>query len=1259
MADIKATIKDDNIKVAVSQNVIRATVQNQGPQGEAGVDGHSYPAILIAASNASARDIAGADYVCDGTADDVQINAAISSFGTDGGVVILSEGTFSIANEIAITHSNQGIVGQGMGTKLVAANAADLVGVITIIGTGVINYYVKNLYINGNKANQSFGAGIYVSTPWQNGVFDPNGVFEDIYIESCKNNGFQVNANSDTRVMHLTRVRVRGCEGNGFYMPAPSTTDNIFIDCIAEVNALNGFYIGSLNSHFISCKAFYNGSATGNNHGFYILGYNNYFDACEAQDNYQSGFYSQNDGDATYGAQGNTLHNCVGDCNNQSEDPDYGCGLQLIDVQNWQIIGGIYMTRPYPDFVQRVGISLEGTTTGCVIADVTGTGNTEGLVVDSSTGRNFLRNKQNRFNATDYGVKADAKRIRSITATSASTDVYAADMYVYDADIGKYMICFTESAAGTPRRIESIVDEHTVRLDGAAGITVSGATGYLIYGTDDSAALQAVMDMASSSIDDAIDTTVGPNIPMGNGRVDVLLSSTEGQGLSIIASPITIPSGVAFDGEATLVNLITSRNAYCVEVEAWAVINRLEVESVFGNGVRCGTPTGQNQAHIVIKDIRIWHCKGSSSAPTGLAVTPSETGGALTANTRYYVVTAIDAQGGETVVSNEVSATTAGSTGSNSLTWDAFTGAASYRIYRGTTSGKQNLYYTSATNSFTDVNGSSTGARPLTPGCALRLNGYHYELGNVFIKVANVGIFHANGDDATVNFVYLIGCKTGVMFDGSGQIHYSSIFLDTCGSSGGTGSYGGVVIDNGHNISLPDIQAFAATGTSPILPQIVSIGNYLTATSLKSIDIKVGIQSNNMGALGLSIANCADVSVRMLLSNTVFSITSAHTTAVAYGSNLAGELVIEGEYSTGITPSTGSQYGNHSYALGQVHYFGHDITVPDEAYGSGWNASLEVPTKNAVYDKIEAVILAAANTALSNLASVAINTSLLPGSNDGAALGSTTLSFSDLFLASGGVINFNNGDITMTHSADQLTIGGGTLSLNGNTLDNVGTFTAATSGTIQTRTSAGNTLTFRARDVDGASYTTFMTLTANNTPTMTMSNVTSSTSFNPTTSDGGALGSTSLMWSDLFLASGGVINFNNGDVTLTHSADTLTIAGGTVAVTDLQINETAFHDAEVDNGNSSTSKTIDWSTGNCQKVTGTGNCTYTFTDPPGPCHLTLKYINDGTARTNTWDADVLWSGGTVPTHTGTNLKVDVLSFYFDGTKYYGAATLNF
>ena len=45
----------------------------------------------------------------------------------------------------------------------------------------------------------------------------------------------------------------------------------------------------------------------------------------------------------------------------------------------------------------------------------------------------------------------------------------------------------------------------------------------------------------------------------------------------------------------------------------------------------------------------------------------------------------------------------------------------------------------------------------------------------------------------------------------------------------------------------------------------------------------------------------------------------------------------------------------------------------------------------------------------------------------------------------------------------------------------------ATGGALRTATSAGNTLLIQARDVDGASYTTFITLTANNTPTCDLS----------------------------------------------------------------------------------------------------------------------------------------------------------------------------
>ena len=55
-------------------------------------------------------------------------------------------------------------------------------------------------------------------------------------------------------------------------------------------------------------------------------------------------------------------------------------------------------------------------------------------------------------------------------------------------------------------------------------------------------------------------------------------------------------------------------------------------------------------------------------------------------------------------------------------------------------------------------------------------------------------------------------------------------------------------------------------------------------------------------------------------------------------------------------------------------------------------------------------------------------------------------------------------------------------------------------------------------------------------------------SFSPNSNDGMSLGTTSNGWSDLFAASGAVINFNNGDVTLTHSSHALKLDNSTFAV---------------------------------------------------------------------------------------------------------------
>lgn len=99
---------------------------------------------------------------------------------------------------------------------------------------------------------------------------------------------------------------------------------------------------------------------------------------------------------------------------------------------------------------------------------------------------------------------------------------------------------------------------------------------------------------------------------------------------------------------------------------------------------------------------------------------------------------------------------------------------------------------------------------------------------------------------------------------------------------------------------------------------------------------------------------------------------------------------------------------------------------------------------------------------------------------------------------------------------------------------------------------------------------------------------------------------------------------------------------------------------EYDNGNSGTSKTVDWAAnGHKQKITMTGDCAFTFTAPAGPCNLLIKMIQDGTgSRVPSWPAAVKWPGGTKPAHSDAN-KTDIISFYYDGTNYYAAANLNF
>ena len=96
---------------------------------------------------------------------------------------------------------------------------------------------------------------------------------------------------------------------------------------------------------------------------------------------------------------------------------------------------------------------------------------------------------------------------------------------------------------------------------------------------------------------------------------------------------------------------------------------------------------------------------------------------------------------------------------------------------------------------------------------------------------------------------------------------------------------------------------------------------------------------------------------------------------------------------------------------------------------------------------------------------------------------------------------------------------------------------------------------------------------------------------------------------------------------------------------------------------------IDWGEGNKYHLLLETSSIVTFgTNPVAPWNLLLKIKQgNGGSKVITWavtSGTIYWAGGGVldtdkPTLTTTDDKTDILSFYFDGTNYYGVASLDF
>lgn len=358
----------------------------------------------------------------------------------------------------------------------------------------------------------------------------------------------------------------------------------------------------------------------------------------------------------------------------------------------------------------------------------------------------------------------------------------------------------------------------------------------------------------------------------------------------------------------------------------------------------------------------------------------------------------------------------------------------------------------------------------------------------------------ANTDQTLLNLV--AGTNMNITDNGDGSVTFDA-------SGGGStitfGADNQIPYTNGTTDDFDYTAGFTFDGTNFAVPGDMTVGDdldvvgTLTTNNFIPSAIQIGTDLNVTSAAEAQILG--STTMRYNLRNGILSITpDADESVFVY-------LMPESSF-------TEAASGTHA-VIGGI-----GIRAPDITSGVGATTNAVTlyidgaPTGTATPTNVYAVWVDDGVVRIDG--NLSLGSAPTPQSSDGAALGSSSLMWSDLFLASGGVINFNAGNLTLTHSAGVLTANGQiiatSLGVSSTTIPAVGIYAPSAGVLGMAVGSAGE-----------------VQLT--------------STALSPMSSDGTALGTTALMWSDLFLASGSVINFNNGDITVTHSANTLTFAG--------------------------------------------------------------------------------------------------------------------
>ncbi len=201
---------------------------------------------VIAASDATAREKAQADVVCDGVADDVEINETIVNLSPNGGIVQLVGKSFHLAAPIKMYDStvNGGVGyyvwlrGEGwMKTALTVGAHLNINAINFDVGASATGGFkrISDLLINGNKSYQeSAGYGISITTA---GFAVSDVIIENVWVDDTFSDGFHLLSTWGLRVGNCL---AESCGGSGLYV----TGNQGYIDCFySQLNSGEGIHI--------------------------------------------------------------------------------------------------------------------------------------------------------------------------------------------------------------------------------------------------------------------------------------------------------------------------------------------------------------------------------------------------------------------------------------------------------------------------------------------------------------------------------------------------------------------------------------------------------------------------------------------------------------------------------------------------------------------------------------------------------------------------------------------------------------------------------------------------------------------------------------------------------------------------------------------------------------------------------------------------------------------------------------------------------